>query len=115
MLPHPLPSCQIDDKLTAYSLQQACFSGGSSFLSVLAFQSAVTKTYLSNAAVDALWALSAPHHFDDETFADGRALMAQAVAAVKAAVKHRSFTSARISLGAACHTLQVCTQLCLHT
>ncbi|XP_041964174.1 von Willebrand factor A domain-containing protein 7 isoform X2 [Alosa sapidissima] len=96
----------IDDKLTAYTLQRACFSGGSSFLSALTFQTVVTKMYLSNAAVDVLLALSAPHHFDDETFVEGREVVAQASAAVKAAVKHGSFISARISLGAACHTLQ---------
>ncbi|KAG5285814.1 hypothetical protein AALO_G00007750 [Alosa alosa] len=95
-----------DDKLTAYTLQRACFSGGSSFLSALAFQTVVTKMYLSNAAVDVLLALSAPHHFDDETFVEGQEVVAQASAAVKAAVKHGSFISARISLGAACHTLQ---------
>ncbi|XP_031415803.1 von Willebrand factor A domain-containing protein 7 [Clupea harengus] len=96
----------IDDRLTAYTLQQACSSGESSILSALAFQTAVTNTYLSNAAVDVLQALSAPHHFDDETFAEGRDVVAQGAAAVKAAVKYGSFVSARISLGAACHTLQ---------
>ena len=106
------PVSQIDDRLTAYTLQQACSSGESSILSALAFQTAVTNTYLSNAAVDLFLALSAPHHFNDETFAEGRAVVAQGAAAVKAAVKQGSFISARISLGAACHTLQV--NACVH-
>ncbi|KAL2097666.1 hypothetical protein ACEWY4_006873 [Coilia grayii] len=95
-----------DGTLTAHSLQQACSSGASSLLSSLAFQTAVTKTYLSNAAVDVVLALSAPHHFDDESFEAGRDVVVQGAAAVKAAVKQGSFISARISLGSACHTLQ---------
>lgn len=106
------PVSQIDDRLTAYTLQQACSSGESSILSALPFQTAVTNTYMSNAAVDVLQALSAPHHFNDETFAEGRDVVAQGAAAVKAAVKQGSFVSARISLGAACHTLQV--NACVH-
>lgn len=63
--------------------------------------------YLSNAAIDVAFALSEARHIDNEAFVEGRDLITSGVAAVKASVKQGSFISARITLGALCHTLQV--------
>ncbi len=63
--------------------------------------------YLSNAAVDLVFALSEAHHIDNEAFSEGRDLITQGVAAVKASVQQESYISAQITLGALCHTLQV--------
>ncbi|XP_052457565.1 von Willebrand factor A domain-containing protein 7-like [Carassius gibelio] len=81
-------------------------SDSSSALSTLGFYSAITEIYLSNAAVDQVFAFSEAHHIDNEAFSEGRGLITRGVAAVKASVQQESYISARISLGALCHTLQ---------
>ncbi|KAM6971809.1 von Willebrand factor A domain-containing protein 7-like [Aplochiton taeniatus] len=101
-------SLTISDSLSVYQLQRACSSDGPapSFLSSVWFQTAIAKMYLSNAAVDAVFVLSARHHFDDETFQSGRELITAGVSAVKASVKLESFIAGRIMLGRILHTLQ---------
>ncbi len=64
--------------------------------------------FLSNAAVDLVFALSEAHHIDNEAFSEGRDLITRGMAAVKASVQQESYVSARITLGALCHSLQVC-------
>lgn len=64
--------------------------------------------YLSNAAIDAVFALSEARHIDNEAFGEGRDLITSGLAAVKASVQQESYISGRITLGAVCHTLQVC-------
>lgn len=51
--------------------------------------------------------LSAKHHIDNEAFGEGRDLITQGVATVKASMQRGSYISARVTLGALCHTLQV--------
>lgn len=96
--------------MTTSAVHKACTtsSASSSALATLSFYSAITETYLSNAAVDQVFALSEAHHIDNEAFSEGRDLITRGVAAVKASVQQKSYISARISLGALCHTLQVC-------
>ncbi|XP_073698506.1 von Willebrand factor A domain-containing protein 7-like [Garra rufa] len=98
----------INNGLTPSAVQKACStsSASSSALSSLSFYSAITETYLSNAAVDVAFALSEAHHVDNEAFREGRDLITKGVAAVKASVQQGSYISARITLGALCHTLQ---------
>ncbi len=97
-------SFQINNSLTPSAVQEACSaSAASSHI----FYSAITQTFVSNAVVDQLFALSEAHHVDNEAFSEGRDLITQGVAAVKAGVLQGSYISARIALGALCHTLQV--------
>ncbi|XP_067260199.1 von Willebrand factor A domain-containing protein 7-like [Chanodichthys erythropterus] len=98
----------INNKLTASAVQKACATspGSSSALSSQEFYSAITKIYQSNADIDAMFVLSAAHHVDNEAFVEGRDLITRGMAAVKASVQQESYISARITLGALCHTLQ---------
>lgn len=99
---------QIDNTLTPAAVQKACSrSPASSVLSTISFHSAIAEIYLSNAAIDLQFMLSARHHIDDEAFREGRDLITQGVAAVKAGIQRGSYISARVALGALCHTLQV--------
>ncbi|KAJ8372224.1 hypothetical protein AAFF_G00293430, partial [Aldrovandia affinis] len=93
-------------RLTASRVQRACFPGDDSLLSGAQFKAAIIEIYLSNAAVDVVYVLSDPHHFDGESFAGGRSLITKGVASVKAGVRRESFFSARLTLGTICHTLQ---------
>lgn len=65
---------QIDDQLSADTVQRACSSTGfsTSFFSNSRFQASIANIYLSNAKVDAVYVLSDKHHFDSETFQEGR-------------------------------------------
>ncbi|ROI47898.1 von Willebrand factor A domain-containing protein 7 [Anabarilius grahami] len=98
----------INNKLTASAVQKACATSpdSSSALSSLGFYLVITEIYVSNAAIDAVFALSAARHIDNEAFVEGRDLITRGMAAVKASVQQESFISARITLGALCHTLQ---------
>ncbi|XP_073699204.1 von Willebrand factor A domain-containing protein 7-like [Garra rufa] len=98
----------INNGLTPSAVQKACSSSSvsSSAVSSLGFYSAITETYLSNAAVDQVFPPSVAHHIDNEAFREGRDLITEGVAAVKASVQKESYISARIALGALCHTLQ---------
>ncbi|XP_077102695.1 von Willebrand factor A domain-containing protein 7 [Siphateles boraxobius] len=98
----------INNRLTVSAVQQACATHPdlSSAISSLGFYSAITEMYLSNAAIDATFALSAARHIDNEAFVEGRDLITSGLAAVKANVQQGSYISGRITLGAVCHTLQ---------
>ncbi|XP_050958275.1 von Willebrand factor A domain-containing protein 7-like, partial [Labeo rohita] len=96
----------INNELTPSAVQKACSTSSSSALASLGFYSAISETYLSNAAVDLVFVLSEAHHVDNEAFSEGRDLITQGLAAVKASVQQGSYISARITLGALCHTLQ---------
>ncbi|XP_056313191.1 von Willebrand factor A domain-containing protein 7 [Danio aesculapii] len=97
----------INNGLTSSAVQKACSSSASSsILSSFSFSSAISMTYMSNAAIDGVFFWSAARHFDDESFSEGRDLITSAVSSVKASAKQGSYISARITLGALCHTLQ---------
>ncbi|XP_016319896.1 von Willebrand factor A domain-containing protein 7-like [Sinocyclocheilus anshuiensis] len=98
----------INNRLTPSAVQEACSASTTSLSAVSShgFYSAITQMFLSNAVVDQLFALSEAHHIDNEAFSEGRDLITQGVAAVKASVQQESYISARNTLGALCHTLQ---------
>lgn len=62
---------------------------------------------MQNGLVDRDFMASAPHHFNNEAFAEGRNLIIQGTAAIKANVRTDNLQSARETLGRVCHTLQV--------
>ncbi|KAL1282098.1 hypothetical protein QQF64_000901 [Cirrhinus molitorella] len=98
----------INNRLTPSDVQKACSasSASSSALSSLGFCLAMTEIYRSNAAVDLVFIMSAAHHIDNEAFSEGRDLITRGVAAVKASMQQGGYITARITLGALCHTLQ---------
>ncbi|CAJ1052706.1 Hypothetical predicted protein [Xyrichtys novacula] len=97
-------SLTIENSLTADKVHRACSSTASS--SSVRFQTSIATMYFSNAKVDVIFALSARHHFDDETFEEGRDLITSGVSSVKASVKLEKFVTGRWTLGRLCHTLQ---------
>lgn len=102
----PTPHLQINSKLTATIVQKACSNAFSSLLKLSTFNLAIIQTSISNAAVDRKQ-FSTAHHFDDEDFKNGRDLITKGIASVKVSIKKGNYLSARSSLGAVCHTLQV--------
>uniref|UniRef100_A0A3B5AIB1 von Willebrand factor A domain-containing protein 7-like n=1 Tax=Stegastes partitus TaxID=144197 RepID=A0A3B5AIB1_9TELE len=48
----------------------------------------------------------APHHFNSEAFMEGRSLITEGVAAIKANIRKENFQAARETLGRVLHTLQ---------
>lgn len=50
---------------------------------------------------------SAPHHFNSENFVQGRTLIMEGMAAIKANIGKENFKAARETLGRILHTLQV--------
>ncbi|XP_073699381.1 von Willebrand factor A domain-containing protein 7-like [Garra rufa] len=98
----------INNRLTPSAVQEACSASASSLSAVSShfFYSVITQIFLSNAVVDQRFAMSKAHHVDNEAFSEGRDLITQGVAAVKASVRQGSYISARGTLGALCHTLQ---------
>lgn len=62
---------------------------------------------MQNGFVDRDFMGSAPHHFNNEAFTEGRNLIIQGTAAIKANVRTDNLQSARETLGRVCHTLQV--------
>ncbi|XP_058625706.1 von Willebrand factor A domain-containing protein 7-like isoform X1 [Onychostoma macrolepis] len=98
----------INNSLTPSAVQEACSASAasSSAASSHVFYLVITQIFLSNAVIDQLFALSEAHHVDNEAFSEGRHLITQGVAAVKASVLQGSYFSARNTLGALCHTLQ---------
>ncbi|KAL3996218.1 solute carrier family 6 (neurotransmitter transporter, GABA) member 1 [Sarotherodon galilaeus] len=98
----------IDNNLSAGKVQRACSSmdAFTSFVSTIKFETAIASMYLSNAAVDAIFLLSAARHFDDETFQGGRDIITEGASVVKAHAKIENYFRGRLSLGQICHTLQ---------
>ncbi|KAJ8258047.1 hypothetical protein GJAV_G00192600 [Gymnothorax javanicus] len=96
----------VGGRLTPFAVQRACSPSDGSLKSGVFFQGSIIFTYLSNAAVDQLYALSAPRHFDGEEFLSGRAIITEGMASIKANVREGNFISARLTLGTILHTLQ---------
>ncbi|XP_054897241.1 von Willebrand factor A domain-containing protein 7 [Poeciliopsis prolifica] len=70
------------------------------------FHSALQEIYTQNGLVDRDFVNSPPHHFNSETFLEGRGLITEGVAAVKANIQKENFKAARETLGRVLHTLQ---------
>ncbi|KAJ0061608.1 hypothetical protein NL108_005753, partial [Boleophthalmus pectinirostris] len=88
--------------LTAESLLEACAATSS------ARNFAINKFYIKgfNALVNVDYALSASHHFDDESFDKGKELITDGLYTVKANIKRGNYAAARSKLGEILHTLQ---------
>ena len=50
---------------------------------------------------------SPQHHFNSEAFAEGRGLITEGVASIKASIASKNYQAARETLGRVLHTLQV--------
>ncbi|KAJ0050442.1 hypothetical protein NL108_003664, partial [Boleophthalmus pectinirostris] len=70
------------------------------------FHSALQEIYMQNGLVDRDFVNSAPHHFNSEAFLEGRSLITEGVAAIKANIRNENFQAARETLGKILHTLQ---------
>ncbi|XP_029295623.1 von Willebrand factor A domain-containing protein 7 [Cottoperca gobio] len=70
------------------------------------FHSALQEIYTQNGLVDRDFVNSAPHHFNSEAFVEGRSLIIEGMAAIKANIRKENFQAARETLGRILHTLQ---------
>ncbi|XP_029917843.1 von Willebrand factor A domain-containing protein 7-like [Myripristis murdjan] len=88
-------------------LVQACLGPtASGDVSAGKFRSALQEIYAQNGVVDFDFMNSAPHHFNSEAFLEGRGLITEGVASIKANVRNENFKAARAALGRVLHTLQ---------
>ncbi|XP_067258705.1 von Willebrand factor A domain-containing protein 7-like [Chanodichthys erythropterus] len=87
-------------------LLRACLGTATGEVSGAKFRTALNQIYMQNGFVDRDFMSSAPHHFNNEAFTEGRNLIIQGIAAIKANVRTDNLQSARESLGRVCHTLQ---------
>nr|XP_055060958.1 von Willebrand factor A domain-containing protein 7-like [Misgurnus anguillicaudatus] len=94
----------IDNTLTVFAVEQAC-SELNSLQSTHDFQSAITSTYYSNAAVD-VDHIHPEQHCDAEKIREAQQLITDGLKSVKINIDKESYDSARNSLGKICHTLQ---------
>ncbi|XP_073722442.1 von Willebrand factor A domain-containing protein 7 [Misgurnus anguillicaudatus] len=94
----------IDNTLTVFAVQQAC-SRLHSVHSTRGFQSAISSTYYSNAAVD-VDQIDPERHCDAEKIREAQKLITDGMKSVKTNIDEESYVFARIRLGIICHTLQ---------
>ncbi|KAF1395599.1 hypothetical protein PFLUV_G00013220 [Perca fluviatilis] len=88
-------------------LVQACLGPtATGLVSGAKFHSALQEIYNQNGLVDRDFINSAPHHFNSEAFLEGRGLITEGVAAIKANIRKQNFQAARETLGRVLHTLQ---------
>ncbi|KAA0722105.1 von Willebrand factor A domain-containing protein 7 [Triplophysa tibetana] len=98
-------------------LLRACMGTAIGEVSGAKLLTALNQIYMQNGLVDRNFMSSAPHHFNNEAFSEGRNLIIQGIAAVKANVRADNLQSAREMLtegrlGRLCHTLQVFMATC---
>uniref|UniRef100_A0A8C2KG00 von Willebrand factor A domain-containing protein 7-like n=1 Tax=Cyprinus carpio TaxID=7962 RepID=A0A8C2KG00_CYPCA len=91
---------------SAEELLRACLGTATGEVSGAKFRTALNQIYMQNGFVDRDFMGSAPHHFNNEAFNEGRNLIIQGTAAIKANVRTDNLQSARETLGRVCHTLQ---------
>ncbi|XP_059410430.1 von Willebrand factor A domain-containing protein 7-like [Carassius carassius] len=91
---------------SAEELLHACLGRATGEVSGAKFWTALNQIYKQNGFVDQDFMSSAPHHFNNEAFKEGRNLIIQGTVAIKANVRTNNFQSARETLGRVCHTLQ---------
>ncbi|XP_077426275.1 von Willebrand factor A domain-containing protein 7 [Vanacampus margaritifer] len=88
-------------------LVQACLGPtATGEVSGVKFYSALQEIYTQNGLVDWNFANSAPHHFNSEAFLEGRSLITNGMASIKANIRTENFKAARETLGRVLHTLQ---------
>ncbi|KAI4881233.1 hypothetical protein NFI96_033481 [Prochilodus magdalenae] len=98
-----------DFKPTGSSVEEllrACLGSATGQVSSAKFHEALNQIYMQNGVVDRDFMTSDPNHFNSETFIEGRALITNGIAAVKASIRKGSFQAARETLGRVLHTLQ---------
>ncbi|TNM86235.1 hypothetical protein fugu_008506 [Takifugu bimaculatus] len=76
------------------------------------FHAALQEIYIQNGLVDRDFVNSAPHHFNSESFLEGRALIIEGLATIKSNIRLENFKAARETLGRILHVLQVNTPTC---
>lgn len=89
--------------LNAESVAVACEASKSS----KSFSEAIKLIQKINRHTGTYYFYSAPHHFDDEQFLEGRRLITEGLSVVKASNKRDNFVTAREKLGRILHPLQV--------
>ncbi|KAF3687217.1 von Willebrand factor A domain-containing protein 7 Protein G7c Precursor [Channa argus] len=88
-------------------LVQACLGPkATGQVSSAKFLAALQEIYNQNQMVDRDFTNSAPHHFNSEAFLQGRGLILDGMAAIKANIRNDNFQAAREMLGRVLHTLQ---------
>ncbi|XP_072533297.1 von Willebrand factor A domain-containing protein 7-like [Salminus brasiliensis] len=87
-------------------LLRACLGSATGQVSAAKFREALNQIYMQNGMVDRDFMSSDRHHFNSETFTEGRALITQGMAAIKANIRNGNFQAARETLGRVLHTLQ---------
>ncbi|XP_018547037.1 von Willebrand factor A domain-containing protein 7 [Lates calcarifer] len=87
---------------TAKSVAVECEASKSS----KSFRKAISLIQRKNRNVDLFRFYSSRHHFDDETFIEGRKIITEGLSAVKASNKRENFEAAREKLGNILHPLQ---------
>uniref|UniRef100_A0A8C6S657 VWA7 N-terminal domain-containing protein n=1 Tax=Neogobius melanostomus TaxID=47308 RepID=A0A8C6S657_9GOBI len=70
------------------------------------FHSALQEIYIQHGLLDRDFVNSAPHHFNSEAFLEGKSLIIEGMAAIKANIRNENFQAARETLGKILHTLQ---------
>ncbi|XP_029706463.1 von Willebrand factor A domain-containing protein 7 [Takifugu rubripes] len=70
------------------------------------FHAALQEIYTQNGLVDRDFVNSAPHHFNSESFLEGRALIIEGLATIKSNIRLENFKAARETLGRILHVLQ---------
>ncbi|XP_071754168.1 von Willebrand factor A domain-containing protein 7 [Centroberyx gerrardi] len=92
---------------SAEELVQACLGfTATGEVSAAKFRSALQVIYVQNGLIDRDFINSAPHHFNSEAFVEGRRLITNGVASIKANLRNENFQAARETLGRVLHTLQ---------
>ncbi|XP_026856241.2 von Willebrand factor A domain-containing protein 7 [Electrophorus electricus] len=87
-------------------LLRECLGTATGEVSGAKFHEALNQIYMQNGLVDRDFMTSSPHHFSDEAFNEGHALISQGTAAIKANIRKDSLQAARETLGRVLHTLQ---------
>ncbi|KAK6324587.1 hypothetical protein J4Q44_G00039290 [Coregonus suidteri] len=92
---------------SAEELVKACLGPkATGEVSAAKFKSALNEIYVQNGQVDRDFVNSPAHHFNSEAFSEGRHLITDGVASIKANIRKENFQAARETLGRVLHTLQ---------
>ncbi|KAL1023649.1 hypothetical protein UPYG_G00044030 [Umbra pygmaea] len=92
---------------SAEELVQACLGPtATGEVSAAKFRSALNEINEQHRLVDRDFVDSPAHHFHSEQFAEGRSLITEGVASIKANIRKKNYQAAREALGRVLHTLQ---------
>lgn len=88
-------------------LLKACLGTATGDVSGAKFLEALNQIYNSNTLVDRDFKNSNGHHINNEAFNEGKTLIRQGMAAIKANIDYNNLQAARNTLGRVLHTVQV--------